>query len=101
MPPLGVLGVPLWLPSLQRTATATALEIMDLDPLDPEYVAATLSRLPFVSIGGVVNVRDLGHYPTHYPGLVTRPGIAYRAGEISHITPEGAHIPMRVAWIFL
>ncbi|KAL1946463.1 hypothetical protein VTO73DRAFT_14567 [Trametes versicolor] len=62
---------------------------MDLDPLDPEYVAATLSCLPFVSIGGVVNVRDLGHYPTHYPGLVTRPGIAYRAGEISHITPEG------------
>ncbi len=72
---------------------------MDLDPLDPEYVAETLSHLPFVSIGGVVNVRDLGHYPTLHPGLVTKPGIAYRAGEISHITSEGAHTLIRVACI--
>ncbi|KAI9068474.1 hypothetical protein FKP32DRAFT_1663747 [Trametes sanguinea] len=60
-----------------------------LDPLDPGYVAEQLSKPPFVNISGVVNVRDLGSYPTSYPGLVTRPGLAYRSGEISHIKPEG------------
>ncbi|KAI9000781.1 protein-tyrosine phosphatase-like protein [Trametes punicea] len=60
-----------------------------LEPLDPAYVAEQLSRPPFVSISGVVNVRDLGSYPTCYPGLITRPGLVYRSGEISHITPEG------------
>ncbi|KAI0677306.1 protein-tyrosine phosphatase-like protein [Trametes maxima] len=63
---------------------------MDLEPLDPAYVAHTLSRPPFVSVPGVVNVRDLGSYHTHFPGLATRPGLLYRSGEISHITPEGA-----------
>ncbi|CDO73781.1 hypothetical protein BN946_scf185015.g109 [Trametes cinnabarina] len=60
-----------------------------LDPLDPGYIAEQLSRPPFVTIPGVVNVRDLGSYPTSSPGLVTRPGLVYRSGEISHITPEG------------
>ncbi|KAH9850816.1 protein-tyrosine phosphatase-like protein [Lenzites betulinus] len=60
-----------------------------LEPLDPDYVAEQLSRPPFVSVDGVVNVRDLGPYPTSHPGLVTKPGTAYRSGEVSHITPEG------------
>ncbi|KAI0660756.1 protein-tyrosine phosphatase-like protein [Cubamyces menziesii] len=60
-----------------------------LEPLDPAYVAEQLSRPPFVTIPGVVNVRDLGSYPTHYPGLVTKPGLVYRSGEVSHITAEG------------
>ncbi|KAI0375894.1 hypothetical protein BV20DRAFT_932406 [Pilatotrama ljubarskyi] len=62
---------------------------MDLEPLDPAYVAQQLSHPPFVSIAGVVNVRDLGSYPTHHPRMLTRPGLVYRSGEISHITPEG------------
>lgn len=65
---------------------------MDLGPLDPEYVAEQLSRPPFVTISGVVNVRDLGSYPTDQPGFVTKPGLVYRAGEVSHITEEGAPV---------
>ncbi|KAI0751035.1 protein-tyrosine phosphatase-like protein [Daedaleopsis nitida] len=61
----------------------------DLQPLDPAVVAEELSRPPFVSIPGVVNVRDLGSYPTDQPGYITKPKLAYRAGEISHITEEG------------
>ncbi|RDX53855.1 hypothetical protein OH76DRAFT_1375137 [Lentinus brumalis] len=62
---------------------------MDLAPLDPAYVAEQLSRPPFVTISGVVNVRDLGSYPTGQPGFITKPGLVYRAGEVSHITEEG------------
>ncbi|KAI0776215.1 protein-tyrosine phosphatase-like protein [Trametes elegans] len=62
---------------------------MELEPLDPAFVAEQLSRPPFVTIPGVVNVRDLGSYPTRFPGLVTRPGFVYRSGEVSHITPAG------------
>ncbi|KAI0638416.1 protein-tyrosine phosphatase-like protein [Trametes polyzona] len=65
---------------------------MDLEPLDADYVADTLSKPPFVSIDGVVNVRDLGSYPTSYPGMVTRPRLVYRSGEVSHITPEGVRM---------
>ncbi|OBZ70102.1 Tyrosine-protein phosphatase, partial [Grifola frondosa] len=63
--------------------------IMDLDPLDPTYVNERLSKPPFVNISGVVNVRDLGSYPTTHDGFMTRPGLLFRSGEISHITPEG------------
>ncbi|KZT05648.1 uncharacterized protein LAESUDRAFT_726936 [Laetiporus sulphureus 93-53] len=63
---------------------------METDPLDPEYVNERLSKPPFVSIPGVVNIRDLGSYPsTTYPGRVTRPRLLYRSAEISNITEEG------------
>ncbi|TBU33100.1 protein-tyrosine phosphatase-like protein [Dichomitus squalens] len=62
---------------------------MDLEPLDPADVSDQLSKPPFVSIPGVVNVRDLGSYPTDQPGFMTRPRMVYRSGEISFITPEG------------
>lgn len=62
----------------------------DFEPLDPVLVRERLSKPPFVSIPGVDNVRDLGAYPTKYPGMVTKPNILYRAGEISNITEEGA-----------
>ena len=64
---------------------------MDLEPLDPEFVAEQLSRPPFVTISGVVNVRDLGGYPTDTMGFTTKPGLIYRSGEVSYITEEGAH----------
>ncbi|KAI0700583.1 protein-tyrosine phosphatase-like protein [Cytidiella melzeri] len=63
----------------------------DLDPLDPQYVREVLSKLPFVSVPGVVNVRDLGLYPTKYSGMITKPNILYRSGEVSRITEEGQH----------
>jgi len=61
----------------------------DIEALDPEYVQERLSKPPFVTIPGVVNVRDLGSYPTKYPGMVTKPNLLYRSGEVSNITDEG------------
>ncbi|TFK20369.1 hypothetical protein FA15DRAFT_599906 [Coprinopsis marcescibilis] len=65
----------------------------DLDPLDPAYVADVLSKPPFVTIPGVINVRDLGSYPsTTHPGHVTKPGLLFRSAELSGITEQGKHI---------
>jgi len=62
----------------------------DLAPLDPAHVADVLSRPPFVSIAGVINVRDLGSYPSvTHPGHTTRPGFLFRSAELSRITKEG------------
>ncbi|KAJ7228313.1 protein-tyrosine phosphatase-like protein [Mycena pura] len=62
----------------------------DLEPLDPDFVQDQLSRPPFVVISGVINVRDLGHLPSHlYPNLVTKPRLLYRSAELSGITEEG------------
>lgn len=63
----------------------------DLDPLDPAYVQDVLSKPPFITIPGVINVRDLGHYPsTTDPGLVTKSGYLFRSAELSGITVEGS-----------
>lgn len=62
---------------------------MDLDPLDPVYVNQRLSQPPFVTISGVVNVRDLGLYSTTYNGQLTKPKFVYRSAEIASITEEG------------
>lgn len=59
------------------------------EPLDPEYVKDRLSKPPFVSVPGVVNIRDLGSYSTCYPGMITRPLSLFRSGEVSAITDEG------------
>lgn len=64
----------------------------DLEPLDPAYVADVLSRPPFVTISGVINVRDLGLYPsTLFPGKSTKPAVLFRSAELSGITEEGKH----------
>ncbi|KAJ4479210.1 protein-tyrosine phosphatase-like protein [Lentinula aciculospora] len=64
--------------------------MQDLEPLDPSYVEEILSRPPFVSIEGVINVRDLGGYPSiTYPGKSTKPGFIYRSAEVAGITNEG------------
>lgn len=63
----------------------------DLDPLDPAYVQDVLSKPPFITIPGVINVRDLGHYPsTTDPGFVTKSGYLFRSAELSGITDEGS-----------
>lgn len=62
----------------------------DFEPLDPEYVNERLSKPPFVTIPGVVNIRDLGCYPSsQHSGMITKPKLLYRSGEISSITEEG------------
>jgi hypothetical protein len=69
------------------------LQLMnELEPLDPSYVAETLSRPPFVTIQGVVNVRDLGNLPSTYrPGEITRSNCVFRSAELSSITDEGVY----------
>ncbi|KZT24581.1 hypothetical protein NEOLEDRAFT_1094430, partial [Neolentinus lepideus HHB14362 ss-1] len=62
---------------------------MDLEPLDPGYVAERLTRPPFVVCSGVYNVRDIGGYPTAQPAVNVRPGFIYRSGEVSGITEQG------------
>lgn len=61
----------------------------DLQPLDEEYVQLALSAPPFVNISGVINVRDLGSYPTSYTNKMTRPGFMFRSAELSSITEQG------------
>ena len=73
------------------TVSNSAFEMHDLDPLDPAYVQDVLSKPPFVRIPGVINVRDLGNYPsTTDPGLVTKPRYLFRSAELSGITDEGS-----------
>ncbi|KAF9480692.1 hypothetical protein BDN70DRAFT_804836 [Pholiota conissans] len=65
----------------------------DLDPLDPIYVNEILSKSPFITIPGVINVRDLGNYhSTTTPGHVTKPRIFIRSAELSNITEEGKNL---------
>ncbi|KAL0950285.1 hypothetical protein HGRIS_010264 [Hohenbuehelia grisea] len=62
----------------------------DLEPLPEAYVAEVLSKRPFVSIEGVINVRDLGSYPSEIElSKVTKPNHMFRSAELSGITPEG------------
>jgi len=62
---------------------------LDGDPLDEDYVRTRLKQPPFVTIDGVLNIRDLGSYPTADPSLITKPSSLYRSGEVSGITEEG------------
>ncbi|KAF9651766.1 hypothetical protein BDM02DRAFT_3090662 [Thelephora ganbajun] len=59
------------------------------DPLDEDYVRTRLKQPPFVTIDGVLNIRDLGSYPTADPSLIIKPSFMYRSGEVSGITGEG------------
>ncbi|KAG6335887.1 hypothetical protein ID866_3196 [Astraeus odoratus] len=73
-----------------------------MEPLDPAHVAEVLSNPPFISIPGVSNVRDLGSYPIATSNVITKPGYAYRAAEVSNITEEGAEkmTALRITTIF-
>ncbi|KAL8960183.1 MAG: hypothetical protein Q9193_003067 [Seirophora villosa] len=55
--------------------------------------ASSLPMPPFVDIPGMMNVRDVGGYPTtelrDQPRSSIRRGLLYRGGEPSRITPEG------------
>ncbi|KAF9057899.1 protein-tyrosine phosphatase-like protein [Panaeolus papilionaceus] len=65
----------------------------DLDPLDPNYVQDVLSKPPFVTIPGVINVRDLGNYAsTNTPNYITKPHYLLRSAELSGITEEGKQL---------
>jgi hypothetical protein len=65
---------------------------LDCDPLDKEYVRTRLKQPPFVTIDGVLNIRDLGSYPTADSSLITKPSLMFRSGEVSGITAEGVFL---------
>ena len=66
----------------------------DLEPLDPTEVLEQLSNPPFHKITGVINVRDLGGYPsTVSPGKCTKHGYIFRSAEVAGITDEGTTSP--------
>ena len=62
---------------------------LDGEPLDEDYVRTRLSQPPFVTIDGVLNIRDLGSYQTADPSFITKPSLIYRSGEVAGITEEG------------
>ena len=66
-----------------------------LKPLDPQEVAETLSKPPFVQVSGVINIRDLGNLPSaSYPPQRTKPHYMYRSAELSSITDEGRFLSL-------
>ena len=65
---------------------------LDGDPLDEDYVRTRLEQPPFVTVDGVLNIRDLGSYPTIDQSLITKPSLIYRSGEVSGITGEGINL---------
>lgn len=63
---------------------------MEIERLDPVYVNERLSQPPFVTIPGVVNVRDLGGYSsTIHAGMRTRSRLVFRSAELSSVTEDG------------
>ncbi|KAG7097323.1 hypothetical protein E1B28_004682 [Marasmius oreades] len=61
----------------------------ELEALDPSYVQEILSRPPFVTIDGVINVRDLGGHPSSLPDKITRHRTVFRSAELAGITEKG------------
>ncbi|KAJ8086947.1 hypothetical protein AAF712_013344 [Marasmius tenuissimus] len=61
----------------------------ELEALEPSYVQDVLSRPPFVTIDGVINVRDLGGYSTSFTNKMTRPRMAFRSAELAGVTDRG------------
>ncbi|KAF9528015.1 protein-tyrosine phosphatase-like protein [Crepidotus variabilis] len=62
----------------------------DLEPLDPAYVDEILSKPPFITLPGVINVRDIGNLPSSTnEGMTTKSKYLLRSAEIAGITEEG------------
>ena len=57
------------------------------DEFDPAVVQKTLSSPPFIPVEGVINFRDLG---LSAGGSTIRPGLLFRSGELTRLSPRGA-----------
>jgi len=57
--------------------------------MDEPEVQNILSSPPFVVVDGVINIRDIGGYPTLNPNLFVKRFSVFRAGELSGITDRG------------
>lgn len=57
--------------------------------VDNTTVQTILSSPPFVVVEGVINIRDVGGYPTSNPDLFVKSSSVFRSGEPSRITDHG------------
>lgn len=73
-------------PKLLTPLSRTSME----DAIDPDVLQEVLSKPPFISLPGVMNVRDLGAYT---PGYI-KPGIIYRSGTLDYM-PEATRPLLR------
>ncbi|KAJ7639191.1 protein-tyrosine phosphatase-like protein [Roridomyces roridus] len=77
------------LTGLEQPLDLASSRLTGLEPLDPALLEQ-LTRLPFVKVDGVINIRDLGGLPSEHAGnLVTKPRLMYRSAELSGVTAEG------------
>lgn len=59
-------------------------------PLLPDEVTKALSNRPFVTVEGIINIRDIGGYPSEsYPSRIIKPLHVIRSGETTRITDSG------------
>jgi hypothetical protein len=72
----------------QTTITALSSKPHHMS-VDHTNVQNVLSSPPFVVVDGVINVRDVGGYPTSIPSLFVKTSSIFRAGEPSRITARG------------
>jgi protein tyrosine/serine phosphatase len=57
--------------------------------VDHAEVQKVLSSPPFIVVDGVINIRDVGGYPTAYADLFVKPSFVFRSGELTRITDRG------------
>jgi len=71
-------------------ATSELFETDFLVPLDTTIGHSVASKYPFIPVDGALNFRDLGGLPIAGGStLQTRPGLIFRSGQISALTPSG------------
>lgn len=55
----------------------------------PPQASAHPSFPPFHIVPGVSNFRDIGGWPTKFPGVRVRKGVLFRGSDTNRIAPEG------------
>lgn len=56
----------------------------------PDEVERALSNRPFIIVEGIINIRDIGGYPSGlYPSRIVKPLSVLRSGEPTRVTDSG------------
>ena len=60
------------------------------DPIDKESLSKVLSSPPFITVDGVLNIREVGGFPIiAVNNVLVKPGYYFRASDPSKITDKG------------
>ncbi|KDQ61027.1 hypothetical protein JAAARDRAFT_32025 [Jaapia argillacea MUCL 33604] len=59
------------------------------DLSDTDSLRKVLSSPPFVIVEGIINIREVGGYPTAQPGHIVKQSYLFRSGEPSRVTDAG------------